>query len=123
MTQAFNDSWDDPAKTNMTISNDPVAKVLADLRAKVETLLNDMHADWSNPRYRAVLDLIDGSKDARSGADDLHSVAGDSGVRALQALTDLRVKVETLPSYVSEPDEREYVVLTDVLALFDGSSE
>ena len=33
----------------------------ADLRAKVKTLLDDMHSDWSNPRYQAVLDLIDGT--------------------------------------------------------------
>ena len=34
---------------------------------------------------------------------------------------DLRAKVEALPTYVREPDEREYVILSDVLALFGGS--
>jgi hypothetical protein len=33
------------------------------LRAKVEALLNEMHSDWSNPRYQAVLALIDGGGD------------------------------------------------------------
>lgn len=37
-------------------------------------------------------------------------------------LTNLRAKVDALPTYVKEPDAREYVILADVLALFDGSA-
>jgi len=37
-------------------------------------------------------------------------------------LADLRAQVEALPTYVKEPDEREYLILSDMLALFDGSS-
>lgn len=73
MSESLNPSLDDPRRSNVTITNDVRAAVLADLRAQVEALRNeaadspDQWDDYSEAAFQTVLDLIDTAPDPRPG--------------------------------------------------------